>query len=142
MLYKGHRFFTKDVNFIRPYFKDFGWANFWALTASIAFVRIDGDIPVAGPIPKTIIGNHVICLSFPPHPIPLLSEAEALPSRRPPGERGIRGLGFSCALCLTHFQQSVSKEGCSDATGELSVKRIFAIDILFLVPDTLSGFYT
>jgi len=60
MLYKGHRFFTKDVNFIRPYFKDFGWTNFWALTASIAFVRIDGDIPVAGPIPKTIIGYHML----------------------------------------------------------------------------------
>jgi len=60
MLYKGHRFFTKDVKLIWPCFKDFCWTNFWALTASIAFVRIDGDIPVAGPIPKTIIGNHVI----------------------------------------------------------------------------------
>jgi len=62
MLYKGHRFFTKDVNLIRPYFKDFCRTNLWALTASIAFVRIDGDIPVARPIPKTIVCNHVFSM--------------------------------------------------------------------------------
>jgi hypothetical protein len=64
MLYKGHRFFTKDVKLIWPYFKDFCWTNFWALTASIAFVRIDGDIPVARAIFKTIIGNHVFPFMF------------------------------------------------------------------------------
>jgi hypothetical protein len=62
MLYKGHRFFTKDVKLIRSYSKDFCWTNFWALTASIAFVRIDGDIPVARAVLKTIIANHVFSM--------------------------------------------------------------------------------
>lgn len=48
------------------------------------------------------------------------------------------GLGFSCALCLSHLQESVSEESCSNAAGELSVEWITAIDILFLVPDTFS----
>jgi hypothetical protein len=64
MLYKGHRFFTKDVDLIRSYFKDFCRTNLRALTASIAFVRIDGDIPVARAVLKTIIGNHVFPFMF------------------------------------------------------------------------------
>jgi hypothetical protein len=47
MLYKGYRFFTEDVDLIRPYFKDFCWTDLYALTTSIAFFRIDGDIPFA-----------------------------------------------------------------------------------------------
>jgi hypothetical protein len=49
MFYKVHRFFTEDINLIQPYFKDFSRANLWALAAPIAFVRIDGDIPVTRP---------------------------------------------------------------------------------------------
>jgi hypothetical protein len=62
MLYKGHRFFTKDIDLIRSYFKDFCRTNLGTLPASIAFVRIDGDIPVARAILKTIIGNHVFSM--------------------------------------------------------------------------------
>jgi len=62
MFYKGHRFFTEDVNLVRPYFKDFCQTNLWALPASIAFVRIDGDIPVARAILKPIIGYHVFSM--------------------------------------------------------------------------------
>jgi hypothetical protein len=62
MFYKGHRFFAEDVNLVWPYFKDFCRTNLWALTASIAFVRIDGDIPVARAVLKTIIGYHVFSM--------------------------------------------------------------------------------
>jgi hypothetical protein len=64
MLHKGYRFFTEDINFIRPHFKDFCWADFLALTASIALICVDDDIPVARPILKPIIGNHVISFLF------------------------------------------------------------------------------
>jgi hypothetical protein len=84
LFHKCDGFFAEDVNLVRTHLEDFGRTDFRALAATIALVRIDGDIPVARPIPKTIIGYHFIRLSFPPHPIPL-----------PPGERGIRELGFS-----------------------------------------------
>jgi hypothetical protein len=79
MLHKGHRFFTEDVNLIRSHFKDFCWTNFRTLTASIAFVRIDGNIPVARAILKTIIGYHCVCLSFPPLPAGRLSLSRLRP---------------------------------------------------------------
>jgi hypothetical protein len=60
MLYKGHGFFTEDINLIRPHLEDFGRADFRALAATIALVRVDDDIPVARPILKTIIGYHVV----------------------------------------------------------------------------------
>jgi hypothetical protein len=59
---KGHWFFTEDVNLIRSYFKDICRTNLLALPASIAFVRIDGDIPVSRAILETIIGNHVFSM--------------------------------------------------------------------------------
>jgi hypothetical protein len=58
MFYKGHEFFTEDVNLIRPHLEDFRRTDFRALAATIALVRVDGDIPIARPIPKTIIGYH------------------------------------------------------------------------------------
>jgi hypothetical protein len=58
MLYKGHGFFTEDINLIRTHLEDLGWTDFRALAATIALVRVDGDVPVARPIPKTIIGYH------------------------------------------------------------------------------------
>jgi hypothetical protein len=63
LFHEGHRFFAEDVNFIRPHFKDFWWTNFLTLTASIAFICVDSDIPVTGAILKTIIGDHVISAS-------------------------------------------------------------------------------
>ena len=59
VLYKSHWFLTEDINLIGPYFKDFCWTDARALTASVAFVRIDGDIPVAGSILETVIGYHI-----------------------------------------------------------------------------------
>ena len=47
VFYKSHGFFTEDINLIRPYFKDFCWTGSGTLTASIAFVCVDGDIPFA-----------------------------------------------------------------------------------------------
>jgi hypothetical protein len=64
MFHKGHRFFTEDVNLVRPYFKDFWRTNFLALTASIALVRIDDDVPVTRAILETIIGDHVFSFLF------------------------------------------------------------------------------
>jgi hypothetical protein len=128
VLYKSHWFFSENINLIRSYFKDLRRADFSTLATSITLICINGDIPVAGPILKSIVGNHCIYLSFPPHPIPL-----------PPGERGLKSLGFSCTLCLSHLQQRLSEQGCSDGSGKLSVKGITAINILLLVPDTVCG---
>jgi hypothetical protein len=58
MLYKGHGFFAEDVNLIRTHLEDFGRTNFRALAAAIALVRVDGDIPIARAVLKTIIGYH------------------------------------------------------------------------------------
>jgi len=60
MFYKGHRFLTEDVNLIRPYFKDFWGTDFSTLTAAIALIRINGSVPVPGPILTSVIGDHVI----------------------------------------------------------------------------------
>jgi hypothetical protein len=49
-------FFTEEVNFVRTHLEDFRGTNFRAPAATIALVRVNGDIPVAGPIRKTIIG--------------------------------------------------------------------------------------
>lgn len=60
MFDEGHGFFPKDIDLIGTHFKGLGWADFHTPTASIAFVGVDDDIPIAGTILKTIIGNHVI----------------------------------------------------------------------------------
>jgi hypothetical protein len=60
MLYKGHWSFPEDVNLIRPHFKDFRRTDFGTFAATSAFVRVDGDIPIAGAVPKTIICDHVL----------------------------------------------------------------------------------
>jgi hypothetical protein len=56
--HKCDGFFAEDVNLVRTHLEDFGRTDFRALAATIALVRVDGDIPVAGPILKTIIGYH------------------------------------------------------------------------------------
>jgi len=58
MLYKGHGFLAENVDLVRPHLEDFGWTDFRALAAASALIRIDDDIPVAGPVLKTIIGYH------------------------------------------------------------------------------------
>jgi hypothetical protein len=58
MLYKGYGFFTKDIHLIRPHLEDFGRADFRALAATIALVRVDGDIPIARAVLKTIVSYH------------------------------------------------------------------------------------
>ena len=60
MFYKSDGFFPEDINLIRTDFQRPGRADFHTFTASIALVCIDSDIPVAGPILKPIIGNHII----------------------------------------------------------------------------------
>jgi hypothetical protein len=60
MLYKGHGFFTEDIHLVRPHLEDFGRADFRALAATIALVRVDDDIPIAGAVFKTIVGYHVL----------------------------------------------------------------------------------
>ena len=60
MFYKGHRFFTEDVNLIRPYLEDFWRTDFSTLPATIALIRINGNVPVPGPILKSIISYDVI----------------------------------------------------------------------------------
>jgi len=60
MLYKGDRFSAEDVDLIRPHLEDFDRADFKTLSAAVALVRIDDDIPVVRPIFKTIIGYHVL----------------------------------------------------------------------------------
>ena len=48
-------FFAEEVNFVRTHLEDLGRADFRTLAAAITPVRVNGDIPVAGPIRKTII---------------------------------------------------------------------------------------
>ena len=128
MFYKGHRFFSEDVNLVRPYFEDFCRTYSSTLTATIALIRINGNIPVAGPILKSIISYHCFALLSPsPYPSPARGE-------------GIRASGFSCALCLSHLQKGLSEEGCSNASGELCVKGVFTIHIFFLIPGTIPSF--
>jgi len=67
MFYRGHRPFTEDVNLVRSYFKDSWRTDLLALTAPIALVRIDDDVPITGAILETIIGYHLFSF-FPPHP--------------------------------------------------------------------------
>jgi len=63
MLYKGHGFFTKNVYFIQSHLKDFYRADLHALAATITLIGVDSDVPVARPILKPVIGNHVISFS-------------------------------------------------------------------------------
>ena len=63
VFYRGHWFFAEDVNFIRPYFKDFYRADLHALPTTIAFICVQSEIPISGTILKTVIGNHVISFS-------------------------------------------------------------------------------
>jgi hypothetical protein len=63
MFHKGHGSFTEDINLVRTHIEDFGRTDFRALAATIALVRVDGDIPVARAIPETIIGDHCIVRS-------------------------------------------------------------------------------
>jgi len=58
LFHKCDGFFAEDVNLVRTHLEDFGRTDFRALAATIALVHVDGDIPVAGPILKTIIGYH------------------------------------------------------------------------------------
>ena len=60
LFHKCDGFFAEDVNLVRTHLEDFGRTDFRALAATIALVRVDGDIPVARAVLKTIIGYHVI----------------------------------------------------------------------------------
>jgi hypothetical protein len=60
LFHKCHGFFAEDVNLVRTHLEDFGRADFGALAATIAFVRVNGDIPFARPVLETIIGYHVL----------------------------------------------------------------------------------
>ena len=60
MFYKSHGFFTEEINLIGPHFKDLRRADFGTFAATIALIRVDGDVPVAGPVLKTIIGYQVL----------------------------------------------------------------------------------
>ncbi len=68
LFHKCDEFFAEEVNFVRTHLEDFGRTDFRAFAATVALVRVDRDIPIAGPIPETIMGYHFIRLSFPPHP--------------------------------------------------------------------------
>ena len=58
MFYKDDGFLAEDVDLVRPHLEDFGRTDFRALAAPSALIRVDDDIPVAGPVLKTIIGYH------------------------------------------------------------------------------------
>jgi len=58
MLYTDHWHFTEDIKLIWTDLKHMGWANICTLSASITFVRIDDDEPVARTVLRTIIGYH------------------------------------------------------------------------------------
>jgi len=58
LFHKGDGFFAEDVNLIRTHLEDFGRTDFRTVAATIALVRVDGDIPITRAIPKTIVGNH------------------------------------------------------------------------------------
>ena len=63
VFHKCHGFFAEEVNLVRTHLEDFGRTDFRALAATIAPVRVDGNIPVARPVPKTVIGYH-FCFLF------------------------------------------------------------------------------
>jgi hypothetical protein len=58
VFYKSDWFFTQDFNLVRPHFEDFWRTDFNTLPATIAFIRINSNIPIAGPILESIIGDH------------------------------------------------------------------------------------
>jgi len=184
MLHKGYGFFSEDVNLILPHLENFGRTDFRALTARIALVRVDGDIPIARAVLKTIIGYH----NLPPlnrigrrfcsynyqwrqgsrvqgvqvsseyFSLSLLKATHSL-IRRIPSTKLLPALfalchftrildplnpfgplGFSFTLRFAHFQEGLSEQGCSNATGELRVKGITASDIPFFIPNTFGSF--
>jgi hypothetical protein len=47
MFYENHGFFPKDINLIGTDFQRLGRADFHTLIASVTFIGVDGDIPVA-----------------------------------------------------------------------------------------------
>jgi hypothetical protein len=47
MFYESHGFFPEDIGLIGTDFQRLGWADFHTLGASITFIGVDGDIPVA-----------------------------------------------------------------------------------------------
>jgi hypothetical protein len=59
MFYKSHWFFTKNVYFIRPHFENSYRAHLHTLAATITLVCVQNEIPVSGPIIKTVVGNHI-----------------------------------------------------------------------------------
>jgi len=64
LFHKCDGFFAEDVNLVRTHLEDFGRTDFRALAATIALVRVNGDIPIARAVLKTIIGYHVISFLF------------------------------------------------------------------------------
>jgi hypothetical protein len=108
MFYKCHRFFTEDINLIRPHLEDFGLADFRALAATIALVRVDDDIPVARPILKTVIGYHVF--SFSPLTLSLSRQSLRLETEGR-GNKRITLFSHSslCPFSAEHFQRGLPR---------------------------------
>jgi hypothetical protein len=58
MFYENHGFFPEDIDLIGTDFQRLGRADFHTLTTSVAFIGVDGDIPVPRTVFKTVIGDH------------------------------------------------------------------------------------
>ncbi len=80
VLHKSYWFFSENINLIRSDFKDLRRTDFSTLSTSITPTCINGDIPVAGTILKTVVGNHILA-SFPASPLPTGRQALPLPER-------------------------------------------------------------
>jgi len=63
--YKCDGFLPEDVKFIRADFQNLFRTDLHTLSATIAFVCVQSEIPISGTILKTVIGNHI----FPQSPI-------------------------------------------------------------------------
>ena len=59
MSYESHGFFPEDIDLIGTDFQRPGRADFHTLSASIAFIGVNGDIPVPRTVFKTVMSDHV-----------------------------------------------------------------------------------
>lgn len=60
MFYKSHRFFTKNLNFIRADLEDFCRTGLHTLATTVTPICVNNKIPVSGTILKTVVGNHTL----------------------------------------------------------------------------------
>jgi hypothetical protein len=59
MPYKCDGYLPEDVKFIRTDFQNLFRTDPHALSATIAFVCVQSEIPISGTILKTVISNHL-----------------------------------------------------------------------------------